>query len=111
MRILPLLTLIVAAAALSACSGYLLNNKKSVTPTMAESASRSDPALAEAVARALSGDARFAEIEANAGSRAGEVTLKGRVASFEARDDALVIARNTGGVSRVNNQIEVNTRN
>ena len=111
MQRIHLLAPLAVVLMLSACSGYLLNSNPSATPTMAESGSRADSALADNVARALASDSRFADVVAAAGNRSGEVVLKGRVASFEARDDAVSIARNIGGVGTVNNQIEVNTRN
>ena len=78
---------------------------------MSESSSTADSALVSSVNRALQPDSRFADVDVRAGGRKREVILRGRVASFEARDDAIAIARNIGGVDSVNNQIEVNTRN
>ena len=70
----------------------------------------SDSAITTTVKGKFAADAVVSVFDIGVRTWNGTVTLTGAVGSFRARDDAEAIARNTRGVTAVNNLIEVEDR-
>ena len=107
--------LIVALGILSACSAMLVADGTSMNSALGHDERTAsqvavDDALTASVNRALAANSSLTSANLSANARSGVVTLVGTVGSFEARDHAIDIARNTDAVDRVINQIQVKTR-
>jgi len=69
-----------------------------------------DQAITRAVRSALAADKHAGQYGLGVSTYGGKVKLSGTVGSFEARDQAVAIARGVDGVTSVSNQIRVDTR-
>ena len=98
---------ILALLMLTGCSAMLVGGGTSNVPQSTPTMSSQERALADRVAQALAGNSSLSNIKVSADGSA--VTLSGMVSSFADRDRALRIAKDVKGVSRVDNQIAVNT--
>ena len=101
---------------LTGCSAMLIGEGSAESPPLGSDSRESaqiaaDGALADAVTRAIAADSTPRATNLAVSARSGIVTLGGSVSSFEARDQAVQVAAGVPGVSRVNNQIQVNTKN
>ena len=110
-----LLGTLILAGLLGACSSMLIGEGTSSAPALGSEGRSStqiaqDDALAAAVRNQFAAESTLQFDDVNVLADSGVVTLQGTVARFETRDRAVVIAGNTLGVVRVNNQIQVNTR-
>lgn len=100
---------------LAGCTGMVLGGGTSTSPGLG-SESRTTGEIAEdqrierAVLSAYRSDTIMSAASIGVSCRLRIVTLTGTVASFDIRDRAVDIARNTAGVRSVSNQIQVNTR-
>lgn len=116
MRLAFLALLMTTAGLATGCSSMLIGGGTSTDSSIgnderSSSDRQDDNALSQTVLQALLRDPMLRDERLFAAAGSGVVTLSGTVGSFDARDRAVEIARNTTGVSRVNNQVEVNTRN
>lgn len=68
---------------------------------------QSDAGLAEDVRNRLLEDQVLAGSEVDVDAAAGEVTLRGKVESLQARQHAQLVAEQVGGVTRVTNLLKV----
>jgi len=69
-----------------------------------------DEALESAVRSVFSSDNALRSAEVKVEARDAVITLSGTLGSFELRDHAVGITEGVSGVDRVNNQLQVNTR-
>jgi len=99
----------------AACSSMLLgdgssgNNQLGVDNRSNDQIS-ADNAISATIRSRYGADTALAEAALVVRTEGNVVTVSGQVRSFEDRDRAVGIARNTAGVRSVNNQISVNTR-
>ena len=107
------LWLLLVAIALSGCTSMLLGNTSSRESTTRSSTTstnnQADTAISGEIRRKLGADASLRDYAIGIRSQSGRVTLSGTVGSYEHRDRAVSIARDTGGVRSVDNRIIVNT--
>lgn len=114
-RILRLLAPGLVLAMLGACSALLVGEGSATSPAIGHK-QRSNAQLADddvsvaALRTAIASDSMLRSENLSLAVFAGVATLSGVVHSFEARERAVSIAGNTVGISRVNNQLQVNTR-
>ena len=102
-------------AMLTGCSAMLIGEGSAESPPIGSDSRETaqmaaDDALADAVTGAISADSMLRATNLAVSARSGVVTLGGTVGSFDARDQAVQVATAVSGVSRVNNQIRVNTK-
>jgi hyperosmotically inducible periplasmic protein len=87
--------------------------KKAADETRAMGASAGekieDATVSTRVKAVLSSDKQLGDSKIDVDTRNGVVTLSGAVASTQARDHALELARNVKGVNSVNDQLAVKT--
>jgi osmotically-inducible protein OsmY len=107
------LILLIAALALSACTGFLVSDASRRVPVMEqdEGTGRSarDNAIVAEIQRGFDQDAELRDFTIGIRIRDGQVTLSGAVGSYPARDRAVAIASRTNGVRSVDNRLVVNT--
>ena len=107
------LWLLLVAIALTGCTSMLLGNTSSrestAGSTAASPSSAADTAISSEIRRRLGADTSLREYAIGIRSQSGRVTLSGTVGSYEHRDRAVAIARDTSGVQTVDNRIIVNT--
>ena len=104
-----------ALAMLTGCSAMLIGEGSAESPPLGSDSRETaqmaaDEALADAVTGAIAAASMLRATNLAVSARSGVVTLGGTVSSFEARDQAVQVAAGVSGVSRVNNQIRVNTK-
>jgi osmotically-inducible protein OsmY len=110
-----ILAVAAALAMLTGCSAMLIGEGSAESPPIGSDSRETaqmaaDGALADAVTSAIAADSTLRATNLAVSARSGIVTLGGSVSSFEARDQAVRVAAGVSGVSRVNNQIRVNTK-
>ena len=107
------LILLIAALALSACTGFLVSDASRRVPVMEqdEGTGRSarDNAIVAEIQRGFDQDAELRDFTIGIRIRDGQVTLSGAVGSYPVRDRAVAIASRTNGVRSVDNRLVVNT--
>lgn len=103
MKIALILSLLLS---LAGCTSLMLGGGQGSSSPAAGRAV-DDRAIASAVYRALEDDLLTSGAGLSVDSRAARVTLRGTVSSYAARARAETLARNTPGVSTVENQIRV----
>lgn len=104
-----------ALTMLAGCSAMLIGEGSAESPPIGSDSRETaqmaaDDALADAVTGAIGADSMLRATNLAVSARSGVITLGGTVSSFEARDQAVQVAAAVSGVSRVNNQVRVNTR-
>jgi len=112
MRILTITTLF---GLLAGCSAMLVGEGTSSAPAIGSNDRSSqqiaaDEALETAVRSAFSSDNALRSANVSVAAKEAVVTLSGTLSSFELRDHAVGITEGVSGVDRVNNQLQVNTR-
>ena len=107
------LWLLLVAISLAGCTSMLLGNTSSREAPSGTSSgaapSAADSAITRDLAQRLGADAELSRYSIGVRSRAGRVTLSGTVGGYNLRSRAVDLARETPGVSSVDNRIIVNT--
>lgn len=96
----------------SGCASMLLGNTsggESAQTTRTGSLSAADSALSSEIRRKLGEYEGLSQHAFGIRTRAGRVTLTGTVGSYQLRDQAISIVRDTDGVRAVDSRIIVNT--
>ena len=109
MRTILLLTTMLLV---SGCASMLLGNTsggESAQTTRTGSLSAADSALSSEIRRKLGEYEGLSQHAFGIRTRAGRVTLTGTVGSYQLRDQAISIVRDTDGVRAVDSRIIVNT--
>lgn len=111
-RIILMLALVPG---MSGCSAMLLGDGQTGSSSPVTSDERSaaqastDQAITRDVSSRLSADDHVGRFDIAVSTAKGTVKLSGTVNSFEARDQAVLIAKIVPGVTSVNNQIRVDS--
>lgn len=86
------------------------SSRESTTDSpVASTSSAADTAISGEIRRRIGADRSLQDYAIGIRSQSGRVTLSGTVGSYEHRDRAVAIARETSGVRAVDNRIIVNT--
>lgn len=115
MSLMKIIVLGCALLAVGGCSSMLIGGGTSSgapigTDSRSVASKEGDDALSQSVLHAFARDAELRDERLYVVARSGIVTLSGTVDAFETRDRAVTVASGTAGVTRVDNQIAVDTR-
>jgi hyperosmotically inducible periplasmic protein len=107
---------LAASLVLSACTGMLLGGSSGGggrplgSDTRSSSQAATDNAISAEVRDRLGNDNTVSRFPIRVSTVNRRVTLAGTVDSYEARDQAMRVARGVQGISTIDNQIRVDTR-
>jgi osmotically-inducible protein OsmY len=107
-----LFALLIVSLCLTACSGYLLGDRQPqavLTPEGGSATSPRDHSISSDIQRRLAADPVTQPYTIGVEAQSGRITLRGAVGSYDARDRAVEIARQTNGVAEIDNRLVVNT--
>ena len=110
-----ILVVCVSTGLLSGCSAMLIGDGGSKSPPIGSENRSStqvaaDDALAQAVSHAISAEPSLSDADVAVKANSGTITIAGTVGSFTNRDTAVQVAGGVAGVSRVDNQLQVKTK-
>ena len=111
--IMRTLWVLIVALCMAGCTSMLLGNTSSregpPPRSTADTTSPVDSAISGEIRRKLNADDELGRYSIGIRSVNGQVTLSGTLGSYELRDKAVALARETDGVKNIDNRIIVNT--
>ena len=112
---MKILTIVVMALLLQACSSMLVGGsasggKELGSDSRSTAQMNTDDRLTGTIRSRLAQDTEISRYNVSVSTYNAVVTLSGTVGSFAVRDRAVRIARDTDGVQSIRNQVSVNTQ-